>query len=90
MGGVVEVGITEVGAVVLEVGGLEDVVMEETTGLFDVGGPPVVGLEPVVVPVEELPEDLQAEASETDARATPAPVMTILFRNRLLEYWVTR
>ena len=55
-----------------------------------VGGVVVVFVGDVVVPVVTLPEDLQADVSETDAMAVPAATIAALFRNCRLEYLVTR
>ena len=80
------VGIVKVGGIVLEVGGV--VVVVDVVVVLVVGGVSVVSVGDAVVPVVAL--DLQAEASETDARAVPAATMAALFRNCRLEYLVTR
>lgn len=75
---------------VVELGTAEDGVVAEEVEAFDVVPPPVVGLSPVVGVVVALPEDLQADVSETEAIAVPAARMAALFKNCLLEYLVTR
>jgi hypothetical protein len=92
-GGVVEVddvAVVVVTEVLLDVGGLEDGLVEEDARAVDDAGPPVVGLAPVVVSVLVLLETLQPDASAMEAIATPAPVMAARFKNCLLEYLVTR